>query len=103
MTNGQTTFILGSHLESVAAGAKRYILAEILDVTQAVTSELGRLTDFTGATAVAAGASGFVPAPSVGDADKFLRGDGTWADAGQIVIGTTPSTVEGAFWLEDES
>lgn len=34
----------------------------------------------TGATALAAGASGLVPAPSTGDNIKFLRGDGTWQD-----------------------
>lgn len=35
--------------------------------------------DFTGATASTAGAHGLVPAPSAGDEDKVLRGDGTWA------------------------
>ena len=33
----------------------------------------------SGATASTAGAAGLVPQPSVGDSDKFLRGDGTWA------------------------
>ena len=32
----------------------------------------------TGASSGAAGASGFVPAPSAGDQDKVLKGDGTW-------------------------
>ena len=35
-----------------------------------------------GADGVNAGASGFVPAPSATDNDKFLKGDGTWAAAG---------------------
>lgn len=34
----------------------------------------------TGATAEEAGTSGFVPAPAAGDQNKFLRGDGTWAE-----------------------
>lgn len=34
----------------------------------------------TGATADAAGTSGFVPAPQAGDQGKFLRGDGTWQE-----------------------
>ena len=34
-----------------------------------------------GATASVAGASGLVPAPAKGNQNKFLRGDGTWADA----------------------
>lgn len=33
-----------------------------------------------GATSLAAGVSGLVPAPSTGDNIKFLRGDGTWQD-----------------------
>ena len=36
----------------------------------------------TGATSTEAGTSGLVPAPQVGEQNKFLRGDGTWADAG---------------------
>lgn len=34
----------------------------------------------TGASASVAGEKGLVPQPSAGDNDKFLRGDGTWAD-----------------------
>lgn len=36
-------------------------------------------SDFTGATSLAAGAAGLVPAPTTSDPDKFLKGDGTWA------------------------
>ena len=35
-------------------------------------------TVFTGATSVAGGAAGKVPAPSAGDENKFLCGNGTW-------------------------
>ncbi len=34
----------------------------------------------TGATATTAGTEGYVPAPQSGDQNKFLRGDGTWAE-----------------------
>lgn len=34
---------------------------------------------FTGASAEGAGGAGLVPAPSMGDQDKFLKADGTWA------------------------
>lgn len=37
--------------------------------------------DMVGATAKAAGKRGMVPAPAAGENNKFLRGDGTWADA----------------------
>ena len=39
-------------------------------------------SDFTGATSSVAGAHGLVPAPATTDADKFLKGDGTWAAGG---------------------
>lgn len=38
----------------------------------------GGVSDFEGATASADGTSGLVPAPSAGDQDKVLYGDGTW-------------------------
>lgn len=46
----------------------------------------------SGATASAAGKSGFVPAPASGSQGKFLRGDGTW----QEPENTTYSDMEGA-------
>lgn len=41
---------------------------------------------FEGATNESDGASGFVPAPNAGDQNKFLRGDGTWADGSDLVL-----------------
>lgn len=38
-------------------------------------------SDFTGATSQSAGVHGLVPAPQIADKDKFLKGDGTWAEA----------------------
>lgn len=37
-------------------------------------------TVMTGATASTDGAKGLVPKPFAGDQDKYLKGDGTWAD-----------------------
>ena len=109
MTNGQNV-ARSRHLEELARAAKRYTLREILDVTEAVATELGGLSiasydDFTGATSVTGGLSGFVPAPKAGDNGKFLRGDGTWAtiesgSSGGTVLDTVPSTVDGALWYE---
>lgn len=50
--------------------------------------------DFTGATSSEAGTHGYVPAPSSGDQDKFLKGDGTWDNVPnpQVMTGATPST-----------
>ncbi len=38
-----------------------------------------KVTNFRGATANDDGTSGLVPAPAIADADKYLKGDGTWA------------------------
>ena len=46
----------------------------------AAAAQAAIATDMTGATASAAGTHGLVPAPSAGDNDKFLGGDGTWKD-----------------------
>lgn len=48
---------------------------------------------FQGSTSTNSGYIGFVPAPSAGDQDKFLKGDGTWGelplsfnDSGELVV-----------------
>lgn len=40
------------------------------------------LSEMVGATETVDGSGGTVPAPTSTDSTKFLRGDGTWADAG---------------------
>jgi hypothetical protein len=47
------------------------------------------LADFTGATSSAAGVAGLVPTPIVGDQNKYLKGDGTWAT---VAAGTQVQT-----------
>ena len=46
--------------------------------------------DFTGATASTAGTHGYVIAPSAGDQEKYLKGDGTWDNP----PGTKPYTFQ---------
>lgn len=57
-------------------------------------------TDFTGADPINPGSAGLVPAPAAGDQDKFLKGDGTWGNAGgsggigaSVIGGYNPSYV----------
>lgn len=55
---------------------------------------------FTGATAAASGEAGLVPAPTVGYNNRFLRGDGTWAEAGGMDLdaladNTDPIEIQG--------
>lgn len=52
------------------------------------------VSPMTGATASADGTSGLVPVPQAGDQNKFLRGDGTWADP-TATIQTTVNTLVG--------
>lgn len=53
-----------------------------------------RYAAFTGATSEAAGSSGLVPAPAIGDDGKFLKGDGTWNTVPdpQVMTGATAAT-----------
>lgn len=44
--------------------------------------ESKQYTDFVGTDGTTAGEAGLVPAPATTDVDKFLKSDGTWADAG---------------------
>ena len=55
-------------------------------------SEMNHL--MSGASDLAGGAKGLVPAPAAGDHEKFLRGDGTWAEvsAGFDITDITEAT-----------
>src|SRR5687767_2068593 len=44
---------------------------------------------FGGATSLLDGTWGFVPMPEAGDQDKFLKGDGTWADPADVLFNNT--------------
>lgn len=55
------------------------LTATTASFTTADETKLDGITTMVGATAVAAGAPGLVPAPAAGDNDKFLTGAGTYA------------------------
>lgn len=44
---------------------------------------------FVGTDGIDAGAAGLVPAPATTDVDKFLKSDGTWAEAATVAQGNT--------------
>ena len=48
-----------------------------------------------GATASVAGTHGLVPAPSINDKDKFLKGDGTWSTVNNESVAILYTYVEG--------
>lgn len=64
---------------NAAASATAAATSEANAADSAAAAQAAIATDMTGATASTAGTHGLVPAPSAGDNDKFLRGDGTWA------------------------
>ena len=55
------------------------------------TVPAARLPAMSGASSSSAGTKGAVPAPSAGDQDKYLKGDGTWG-----TVSATVSTMTGA-------
>ena len=54
-------------------------------------TDIPTVSDMTGATSSAAGTHGLVPAPSAGDENKVLKGDGTW---GTVSSGTEVNTAD---------
>lgn len=89
------------------------VVGDGLQINQAgllnVTLEAKHYTDFVGATSISGGASGLVIKPNAGDEDKFLRGDGTWAEANMTVINmggsamiidTKVPAIQGALWQD---
>ena len=53
-------------------------------VVNAALNEKASKDTMTGATSSADGTSGLVPAPTIGENNKFLRGDGTWQTVGGV-------------------
>ena len=84
MTNGDSLLVVANQLEAAAQIIKNYIDSQSVD-------------DFTGATTLAGGLSGLVPAPAAGGNERFLSADGSWQP---LILGSASSTVEGALWLE---
>jgi hypothetical protein len=56
-----------------------------VDNVSVVTNKVANINTMTGATSEANGAKGLVPTPTTADVGKFLKGDGTWADAGTAI------------------
>lgn len=59
----------------------------------------GAIAVMVGATSTTNGAKGLVPTPMIADRNKFLRGDGTWAEAVVSDMRGATSSVDGAHGL----
>lgn len=67
---------LATKQNTLTAGSNIQINNDTISATDTTYS------DFTGTDGSTAGTAGLVPAPATADADKFLKADGTWAEAG---------------------
>ena len=114
--NGTQTTIFGPEGGEIygihdGAGNVTIVNGDGADLVTTITPEMiGAATanhthdSFTGATSSSDGTSGFVPAPSLGEQDKFLRGDGTWATvSGSGSGGTVTIDVDGALSSTSEN
>lgn len=65
---------LAGKQDTLTAGANITISSNTISATDTTYSNFG------GATSSVAGSAGLVPAPTTSDPDKYLKGDGTWAE-----------------------
>ena len=61
------------------------------------------LANFIGAAADAAGSAGVVPAPELGDQEKFLKADGTWGTPVNTTYGEATQTAPGLMSSTDKT
>ena len=59
---------------------------EVLQLIEYIDEKVDEISTMTGATSSTAGTGGLVPAPSAGDDDKFLAGDGTFKSGGRPMV-----------------
>lgn len=79
--------LLNDKQDTLTEGANVQIQNNVISATDTTYS------DFTGTDGTAAGTAGLVPAPETTDAGKFLKADGTWAEAGGGGGGETIKTL----------
>lgn len=70
---------LANKQNTLTAGSNISITNDTISATDTTYSA------FTGTDGTTAGTSGLVPAPATTDADKFLKSDGTWDEAGSSI------------------
>lgn len=81
-TESQVDTLLGGKQDTLIAGSNIQIASDGKTISATDTT----YSNFTGATSLADGTSGLVPAPTTTDVDKFLKGDGTWETAAANTI-----------------
>lgn len=84
-TESEIDTMMAGKQDTLIAGANIQIASDGKTISATDTT----YTHFTGATASTDGVQGLVPGPLAGDEDKYLKGDGTWADASYDVFTST--------------
>ena len=75
------TSVVSQGVAEIDLSGKQNVLTPGTNVTiqgDVISATDTTYSDFVGATSQVAGNSGLVPAPTVADKDKYLKGDGTW-------------------------
>ena len=103
IANGPTTTNVKDPTTDATADTWKTVLA-ISSVGEGLQIESNKLklSPYKGATASEAGKLGGVPPAAKEDKDKFLKGDGTWAEsanAGSVIIFAANATPAGGFLL----
>lgn len=89
-TNTTNKFATASQLSKLDGLQNITAIGSNLSLTNGTLSATDTTyNNFTGADGTNAGAAGLVPAPAATDNTKFLKGDGTWAEAGASVVVVT--------------
>lgn len=94
-SSGTWTVTVREAMSKIAAGTNISLSYASGTITLSATDTT--YSDMSGATASAAGTSGLVPAPSAGDQDKVLKGDGTWGTVSALPV--APSS-DGTYFLQ---
>ena len=87
------------HVSAVASVTKTDITALGIPGSDTNTT----YSPFKGATASAAGGTGLVPAPAIGQNTRFLRGDGTWQTPPNTTYGVATGEANGLMSAADKT
>ncbi len=80
-TNDSLNNPITEYVKSLSVNGRTITITKGDGTTSTITTQDNDhiYNNFTGATSTAGGKNGLVPAPAVGQQDKFLKADGTWA------------------------
>ena len=63
------------------------------NLVQIIPESASKSSIYQGATTTASGIAGLVPSAAINQKDKFLKGDGTWAEMNSVIVTETEPTI----------